>query len=943
MSDVDYRALFPKGDDTEFKRITTCWNPQHKDTHPSLQINLKNGVWSCFSCGISGNATSYVKDYLKEDPKKYGIQKYVSRDSVSRYHQALLRESQALAYLTNVRKIKLSVLKEYQIGYDAESKRYTIPISDETGRIVNIRRYLPNPPHGEQKFLNLGKGRGVPRLFPARRLTESSITLVAGEIDLLVAESRGLLAISCTAGETFWNDAFSVDLRGKTITICYDIDQPGRDGAAKIATALLPYAKSIKVIDLSLDGLSVEQYPHGDLSDYFNLLGKTRKDFNNLVKATPLFISEAVQEARDSELSQEVFDVPFKSALDSIYGNKLTRFVAKVAGKDQVPYLIPGNVTITCGETAGAICARCKCAGKGGNTQATINADDPRVLNLIKVNEVTVKAAIKDIVGVPQKCNQHVQTTNTYANLEEVHLVAPIEEEQFEDFSNLEHVVRLGYHHYTDKKSMEWNAVYEATARTVREPSRGHSVHLIRDVIPKEDDLETFQLTPDVVDTLTSTFSVRGGVEQLQAKYKDIIAEYSHCVTRIYGRPDIHIITDLTYHSSLYLLWNRKIVRGYIEVLLAGDTRQGKSDTVQGLRRHLRLGDKIDCSRATIAGLIGGAKELSNGHWSIEWGVLPLNDRRLVILEEVKNLTVEQISALKEVRSSGVAEVTAIRRDRTPARVRSIWVANPRSARKVNTYSYGVDIIRELIGDPENIARFDAACIVSDSEDEVSRETLQDSFRLHDADTARYTPELCRSLVLFIWSRRPDQIRFASGVEETVLTLSKQLADKYDDSFPLIQSADFRFKLLRFAVALAGRFFSVENDNIIVRPEHVEYAALLFDEWYSKPCFSYDTYSIDKKKANTLDSEESIENAICSTLHPIAMIDALISVNLFNRTQLAEWAGIEKEDATRLCHTLFRCRAISSYDPSRYKKSTAFIPFLKQLRDKLIRRNNGTV
>lgn len=938
MSDVDYRALFPQGQDTETKRLTNCWDPQHKDSTPSLHINLKNGVWRCYGCGISGTARSYVKDWLKEDPKKYGIQLYLSRDMVARYHQALLRNQEALNYLLRIRQLKLKVVKDFQIGYDEDAKRFTIPIPDESGRFVNIRRYLPNCPPTEQKFLNLGKGRGIPQLYPTLKPGRSSVTIVAGEIDLLGAYSRDLYAITTTAGEGYWNDRWSEIFRGLDVNICYDIDETGRKGAKKVATALLPYAKSIKIIDLSLDGLTEDKFPKGDLSDYFCLLGKTRKDFNRLVKSTPLFISEEVQRENDTLLSTEIFNVSFKSALDSVYGNKLTRFVAKVAGKDQVPYLIPRSVTIICGETAGLLCSRCKCQGKGGNTETTFDSSDPRLLALIKVNEATAKAVTKDLIGVPQKCNQHVQKINEYANLEEVHLIRPTVEEEYEDFSNQEHITRVGYHHYKDEPSMDWNSIYEVTARTVREPIRGHSVHLIKETKPKEDDLETFRLSPEEMDNLRSTFQCEGTVEGVEQKIQDIASEHSHNVTRIYGRPDIHIATDLVYHSVLYFNWNGKTIRGYLEILFAGDTRQGKSDTVQNLRRFYRLGDKIDCSRATVAGLIGGAKELSNGHWSIEWGVLPINDRRLVILEEVKNLSVEQIAALKEVRSSGVAEVTAIRRDRTPARVRSIWVANPRSSRKVATYSYGIDIIRELIGDPENIARFDSALIVSDSEEEVSRATLQASFQQRSTDNAgRYTAELCRSLVLFIWSRRPDQIRFASGVEETVLTLSKQITDKYDDTFPLVQSADFRFKLLRISTAIAARVFSVESENIVVYPYHIEYAAKLLNEWYSKPCFGYDVYSYDIKKANSLDDVEAIENAIANTAHPLFMVDTLIAVNLFNRTQLAEWANIEKEDATRLCHTLLRCRAISAYDASRYKKSAAFIQFLKQLRQKFVK------
>lgn len=939
--DVNYSELYPAGVDTGAKRVTLCWNPEHNDTNPSMHVNLHTGIYRCFSCGEAGNAREYITKYLKEDPKKYGVGKYVSEEIVSRHHQSLLRNPLPLLYLQVKRGISNDVIKKYRIGYDEESTRIVVPITDSSGRCTNLRKYLRESPEGEQKFLNL-KGRGTPVLWPLHNLSEETVYLVAGELDLLVAESKGLNAVTCTAGETYWNEDWNKFFLNKDVNVIYDIDKTGRESSAKVCTQLLKYARTVRNIDITINGLDINDFPGGDLSDYFNELDPvpTVSDLKNLVKHTPVFRIDTEVKINEAAV-EEVHDVDFTDALDSRYGDKVTKFICRVAGKDQVPYIIPKDILVECGETAGAVCASCTCVGKGGRYPHTFHPNDPRVLTFLRCTEDTLKANIKRLVGIPAKCTQHEIKQLAYANVEEVFLTKQVGTEQaVDDFSENEHVTRVGFNYY-ETKSMKWNTAYEVTSKTCREPVRGHSVHLISKAIPKEDDLQTFQLTKEDLETLKNVYAPTtqtfAGVE---AKLSEIYEEYENSVTRIFGRRDLHLASDLPYHSVLSFIWNGKAVRGTLEVLLIGDTRQGKSDTIQGLRRFYKLGEKVDCSRATIPGLIGGAKELSNGHWTIEWGVLPVNDRRLVILEEVKNLSVEQIAALKELRSSGMAEVTAIRRDRTPARVRCVWIANPRSARKIASYSYGLESIRELIGDPENISRFDYACIVSEKDETVTSEVLQEAFRERLERDVKYGSDFGRKLVLYIWSRKTDEVCFGKNVEQTVQSLSGEITRRFDDSFPLVQETDFRYKLLRVAIAVAGRMASIDGNTIVVLPHHVEYAASLFYLLYEKPCFSYDVYSEDHRKANTLDGEERLENALSEAVSPDTLVAALISVNLFNRTQLGDWAGMEKEAITRLIHAMIASRAISSYDSSRYKKSPAFISFLRKFQGKLLRKKN---
>jgi len=54
----------------EYKSISStevrakCWNPNHVDAVPSLNINLETGIYHCFGCHIKGNILTLVQDNL---------------------------------------------------------------------------------------------------------------------------------------------------------------------------------------------------------------------------------------------------------------------------------------------------------------------------------------------------------------------------------------------------------------------------------------------------------------------------------------------------------------------------------------------------------------------------------------------------------------------------------------------------------------------------------------------------------------------------------------------------------------------------------------------------------------------------------------------------------------------------------------------------------------
>ena len=72
------------------------------------------------------------------------------------------------------------------------------------------------------------------------------------------------------------------------------------------------------------------------------------------------------------------------------------------------------------------------------------------------------------------------------------------------------------------------------------------------------------------------------------------------------------------------------------------------------LMDHYKLGARHECKNATSAGLLGGLQQLGS-RWFVSWGIIPMHDKRLVVLEEIKGTPIEVLAKLTDMRSSGIA------------------------------------------------------------------------------------------------------------------------------------------------------------------------------------------------------------------------------------------------------------------------------------------------
>lgn len=391
------------------------------------------------------------------------------------------------------------------------------------------------------------------------------------------------------------------------------------------------------------------------------------------------------------------------------------------------------------------------------------------------------------------------------------------------------------------------------------------------------------------------------------------------------------MLYDLAWHSCLQFKFMGKLLtRGWVEVLVIGDTRCGKTKTAERLLRFYRSGEMGTGENTSLAGLLGGMQQISKS-WSIVWGKIPRNDRRLVVIDESSNLPVKVIPEFATARSEGIARITKIQTEQTYARTRIIWVSNPRvdregRGRNVAGYGYGVLTIPELMGRQADIARLDAATVVANGE--VPADVLYRTKPTRD-DDGRFSSEAARSLIMWAWSRSPEQIRLIPETQSEIVTASKGLAKKYHDSIPLVKMEELPEKLARLSVALATRLFSHDRDfNVVVYPYHVATVVSFLDRIYSKSSMGYDLYSRKQFESETISNEEEIISKLSE--HGTDLIIGLLNYEIIRQSTIEDLTGLDRDSARLLLSILVRRRCLRQ-EHHWYRKSSPFIELLRKI------------
>jgi len=879
--------------------------PLHEDRKRSASLNVLTGLFYCGAEDIGMNVEDLMRMRSQWHPpspdavKSNGHgkvrpirQENITEGTISGWQAALMSLDDQMEYLISHRGLAEEIIEQYQIGWDSARQVYTIPIRGFNGEIWNVRRYDPDPRDEDSKIKSVS-GMRVTELYPVSILEWAQevgfIIICEGEWDVLRTIQEGYPAITKTSGAKTWRMEWSKHFKGLKCYLCHDRDYDGQAADRKIGRALRSVAEEVRKIELP--------YPitakHGkDLSDFWN--EHDRADMEQMLYASAV---------PDKKGESDPDEITVLESFDSKrVGDPVKIFVTIKAKKEQ-GYSIPSKVRLACTRDRGIQCNYCPLKAAGGSAQVEIAPANPAVLGMIDASQQTISQSIAGNYGVPGgKCPKLEMSVEEHQAVEIIYGRPSIDYGHLQkagaDASKYRNVriTSVGRHDTLPSDTVV------VTGALYPHPKTQINEFLAWDVTHSETDIDRFELTDKAI-KLMERFQPRGRQRPLR-KLSEINRELAAHVTRIIGRPEMHALMDLTFHSILAWKFSGEIEeRGWLQSIILGDTRTGKSQVAQKFVRHFGGGEWVGGETASLAGLVGGLQQIGGRDWAVTWGVLPLNDQRLVVIDEFPHP--DDMSKMSDTLSSGVAHLSKIQQDMTLARTRTIWMGNP-PASNMSNFTYGVDAFRAIINTPEDIARFDLAMAVKTGDidsDEINRPI--------EAGDLRYTAEACHTMLMWCWTRKPEDVIWARGAEATVFKLAKDMGSRYVEDPPLVQAANIRIKIARVAVALAARTFSTDetHEKVVVTQAHVEDAVKFMDLIYGMQAFGY----AERSRLRIADIEEAKANRdrIRKWLHDRRQLARfLLTAAKFRRQDLEEVLNFDREQANAIISTLYNARMV---------------------------------
>ena len=276
--------------------------PWHEDKTPSLSVDVKKGLYHCFSCGKSGDSLSFLESFRKlpfpqalEELRKFtgpaDAQPQVCRpqdpfpfDLLARvaevWHQAFCQRPEGLAYLESRGLKDKEMLRLFEVGYcDGEqmlaitnaqereslqrvgilneggkelfSRCVVFPLKDKHGRAVGFygRGILPRAkvPH---RFC-AGAKTGL--FYPQAARGAQRVFLVEGVLDALALYQAGFTNVMALGGTQGLTAAVVDHLKAEKVgelVLCLDGDGPGQVATAELAGRLQTEGFCVRAVGL---------------------------------------------------------------------------------------------------------------------------------------------------------------------------------------------------------------------------------------------------------------------------------------------------------------------------------------------------------------------------------------------------------------------------------------------------------------------------------------------------------------------------------------------------------------------------------------------------------------------------------------------------------------------------------------------------------------------
>lgn len=853
------------------------------ETRPSAAVHLKKRVFRCNACNI---AMSEVQFYAKYEGIKYGDALQIlnanaidDHSTWERYRENLKQSPSTMELITSLG--LESVVDELKLGYKGDGIAFPVFVYDE---LLDIRTYNPG---GDPKVKSEKNARSLILPFDLWRNDDRPTLLCAGEKDMAIARAKGFNAITFTGGENAFPALFKGSFKGKEIYILYDNDEAGKEGAVFVATKLKE-AGATPYIVTGHHRVCTERGE--DIHDFFQKYGKTAEDLQECLKETAEFTDSEYITAKNKVYPL----VTLQQATEGAYTHKIiSSRVSVVAVFDDI-FKIPEYVTLTKVDDSGKV----NTMDVGEVKEWSLGEDNIRdILYLCDSNlkEADVKANLKMLCGIPKNENGVKIEIQSYVNVFKAVVMDEVESEIIEDeqlYKPAELIV------YTTEDRLHSGEKYRIYYKAYAHPLQGQRVvGLVTNYEESDASVNRFQVTPSVIESLKC-------FQGNPFEKMDEIHERAKAFAGVETNKQILWTTELFYHTPLRFRFGGREERAYLEPMIVGESRTGKSQTAKKMLEMLELGVFTSLKTATIAGLIGGSDK-TNGGFKTKLGLIPRNHKGAIIIEEFSGGGKDFIKQLTDIRSSNQVRIARVNGNMTaPAMVRMLSISNqPVTANgqtiPLRQYPNGIKVLLDLIGAAEDISRYDFFVLIDEPDEYI--------YPNAKAKLEAFPKESYMNRVRWIWSRSPEQIILDEPIQNFIIDASKELVREYNSHIKLFGSETWK-KLSRVAIACAACCCSMDEtgEKLIVKKEHVEWAKQFLVSCYDNPLFRLKEY-VDHERKYSDCPQSAVEVLQGLYNRHTTLITQLENATEMSQTQLRNISGLDNEKFSEVMNRLAEC------------------------------------
>lgn len=876
-----------------FKETAVCCPFDHftsnglayKESNPSAHVNTIEHLFHCKVCGVGYSETQFIQQL-------FGCS-YLDAKRIQRIFQSKETRTEWCQETQLSDSAKQTAL-EYNISEKVlDELNIVSPIQQENalafpvfmyGHLMDIRTYhKDNTPKCKSRA---GCITGLIIPFDIWQQTPASrVTLIcAGEKDMAVARSHGFNAITITGGENSLVKCPKL-FKDRTVAIIYDHDEAGITGAKKLAIELLQYTQKVKVVT---NFHEVCKENKEDITDFFNKYQKTKADLIKYIEETDFYQPTA----DDKFQSYPCVNLLTASRPEKL--NKMLQSNIQVVSVAESSFASPAAI----------IAEKFKVTGdkdtmlNGEFREWELNENTIQdVLHLIDNNfkEETIDKNIKKLLKIPvtERCVK-VKTLTKQTIFKAY--VTDLFETNDDTTQPMEFVA------YSIGCKLESGQKYLVTYKLVPHPYKGQQLTMIiTNAVQANDSVSNFQVDETAKHNLDVIRNISGTVTEKI----DALVQHVKGILGYNGNETLIKTLDFAYHTVLEFDFGTfKSVRGYLDTIVVGESRVGKSSTADALRKTYGLGTftSLAGNSATIPGLIGGSNKTSNGYQT-RAGIIPQNHKGLIIFEEFGKSNANIISELTDIRSSNEVRITRVSGTLSlPAMVRMISLTNVKNTsggiKAIAAYPNGIAIITELVGTAEDIARYDQIVILPD--------------RGASQIDPLWTPleplptEVYQTRVRWVWSRKPENVILNQEVSTYIVEQANELNKLYDCHIKIFGTEAWK-KITRLAVAVAAYTVSTDNtyENIVVTKEHVDYATEFYKLLYDNPTFKLREYVEHEKRYSTIDDEGIALLQDLYTKSP-SLILQLEQCASATKNMLSAATGLSNDDLNKALNRLTR-------------------------------------